>query len=71
MVREYKVPVVYAYVIKGNTQEAIMSPTEMAVPPRVGEDIFANGGTYKVTHVLWQLFTDNPSVQLVVERLDL
>lgn len=71
MVRKYEIPIVYAHIIKGNSQEAIMSPTEMMTPPRVGEDIFANGGTYRVTHVLWQLFTSTPSVQLIVERLDL
>lgn len=71
MVRDYKVPIVYAYIGSANGQEAIMSPTAMVTPPRVGEDIFANGGTYKVTHVLWNLFTDSPSVTLVVERLDL
>lgn len=71
MVRDYKVPIVYAYTISGNSQQAIMSPTAMVTPPRVGEDIFADGGTYRVTHVLWNLFTDTPSVTLVVERLDL
>lgn len=71
MVRDYKVPVVYAYLGSENGQRAIMSPTAMVTPPRVGEDVFANGGTYRVTHVLWNLFTDNPSVTLVVEDLKL